>query len=270
MFRKVRNIICCILILIVGAGLSGVIPSEANKKYEGMVLIPAGEFTMGSESGESDEKPPHKVYLDAYYIDKYEVTFEQYDKFCEATGRKKPSHSGWGRGNRPVIDVNWNDAMAYAKWAEKRLPTEAEWEKAARAGSNTKYCFGDGESELGNYAWYDKNSGGKTHPVGSKKPNQYGIYDMHGNVWEWCADWYDKNYYSVVAGTVPAKNPKGPDSGEYRVLRGGSWYIDANFCRSAIRVRGWPHSRGDYEGYFRDYWDDCWRGFRCAATVRTQ
>jgi len=219
-----------------------------------MVLIPAGEFIMGSDTGGSDEKPVHKVYLDAYYIDKYEVTFEQYDKFCEATGRRKPRDSGWGRGNRPVINVSWNDAVAYAEYYGKRLPTEAEWEKACRAGSNTKYCFGDAELELSDYAWYDKNSGNKTHPVGEKKPNAWGIYDMHGNVWEWCSDWYDDKYYSVVAEQSSAKNPKGPNSGSYRVLRGGSWDYFAVGCRSAFR--GWDSPTVRYPII----------GFRCALS----
>lgn len=230
-----------------------------------MVLIPEGEFLMGSPEGEgaSNEHPQHKVYLDAYYIDKYEVTFEQYNKFCESTGRSKPSDRGWGRGNRPVINVTWDDAVAYAEWAGKRLPTEAEWEKACRAGSTEEYCFGIDlsflpdqnpntlDQNLGEYAWYDKNSGNKTHPVGEKKPNQYGIYDMHGNVWEWCADWDAKDYYK----NSPYKNPPGPDKGSTRVLRGGSWYFYAILCRSASRFGFTPDAGLD------DY------GFRCASSA---
>jgi len=218
-----------------------------------MVLIPAGEFLMGSPSGDGsdDEHPQHRVYLDAYYIDKYEVTFAQYDKFCEETGRKKPSDEGWGRSNRPVINVSWNDANDYAKWAGKRLPTEAEWEKACRAGSTTKYSFGDNESQLGDYAWYSSNSGSKTHPKGEKKPNAWGIYDMHGNVWEWCSDWYDGNYYK----NSPEKNPTGPASGASRVLRGGSWFTNVGRCCSACRFMVNPGFRG------------CYDGFRCASGV---
>lgn len=221
-----------------------------------MVLIPAGEFLMGSpDEWENDEHPQHKVWLDAYYIDKYEVTFEQYDKFCEATGRSKPSDSGWGRGNRPVINVSWDDAVAYADWAGKRLPTEAEWEKACRAchsewsEESHKYCFGDSESRLGAYAWYSDYSGGGTRPVGQKKPNAYGLYDMHGNVWEWCADWYGENYYRES----PYKNPRGPDS-SYRVLRGGGRFSYASYCRSALRYWVKPTNR-----------NDLW-GFRCAVS----
>ncbi|MFH1824478.1 MAG: formylglycine-generating enzyme family protein, partial [Candidatus Firestonebacteria bacterium] len=180
-----------------------------------------------------------KVYLDAYYIDKYEVTFEQYDKFCEATKREKPSDEGWGRGNMPVINVSWNDASAYANWAGKRLPTEAEWEKACRAGSSSKYCFEDNKSELGDYAWYYSNSGSKTHPAGEKKPNKWGIYDMHGNVWEWCSDWYDGGYYA----NSHKDNPKGLDTGTSKVLRGGSWHNIANNCRSALRNYNSPDLR---------------------------
>ncbi|MBU2568225.1 MAG: SUMF1/EgtB/PvdO family nonheme iron enzyme [Elusimicrobia bacterium] len=232
--------------------ISGIIGGKEITGRDGaeMVLIPAGEFTMGSDGGDSDEKPAHKVYLDAYYIDKYEVTFEQYDKFCEATGRTKPSDSGWGRGNRPVINVSWHDAVAYANYYGKRLPTEAEWEKACRGGSETEYCFGDSESKLSSYAWYYANSGGKTHPVGQKKPNQYGIYDMHGNVWEWCSDWYDSGYYK----NSPYKNPKGSGS-DSRVLRGGCWNYFASDCRSSNRGRRAPGGGSDF------------RGFRCAVGV---
>jgi formylglycine-generating enzyme required for sulfatase activity len=225
--------------------------AEVANKYKDMVYVPAGEFLMGSDSGGTYEKPVHKVYLDAYYIDKYEVTFEQYDKFCEATGRTKPDDNRWGRGNMPVINVSWSDAVAYANWAGKRLPTEAEWEKACRAGSTTKYCFGDEAADLVYYAWYYNNSENETHPVGQQRPNNWGIYDMHGNVWEWCSDWYDGNYYK----NSPEKNPTGPAAGTYRVLRGGSWLIYVNYCRSAVRCGGDPYGRDNYGG------------FRCASGV---
>ena len=184
-----------------------------------MVSIPAGTFNMGTTAAWADSLPIHSVYLDAYYMDKYEVTFDQYDAFCDATGRFKPYDLGWGRGNHPAIYIDWNNSKAYCEWAGKRLPTEAEWEYACRAGTNTVYYFGDNSADGVSYAWWYNNSSNMTHPVGEKFSNAYGLYDMHGNVWEWCADWYDAGYYSVS----PSNNPKGPDSGICRVVRGGSW-----------------------------------------------
>jgi len=219
-----------------------------------MVLIPAGQFTMGSNDGEADEKPPHRVSISAFHLDKHEVTFALYDAFCAATGRTKPEDQGWGRGSRPVINVSWEDAKAYCDWAGKRLPTEAEWEYACRAGGTGKWCFGDDEGQLGGYAWYTANSGNMTHPAGEKAANAFGLFDMHGNVWEWCADWYDTGYYSAS----PVQDPTGAVSGQYRVLRGGSWVAYASWCRSAYRYRYLP----GYGGYYL--------GFRCASSARAQ
>lgn len=209
-----------------------------------MVLIPAGEFTMGSNEYR-DEYPPHKVYLDTYYIDKHEVTLAQFKKFCRATGHKMPDQPEWNKDNHPVGNVNWYGTKQYAKWAGKRLPTEAEWEKACRAGSKDKYCFGDDESKLDKYAWYKENSGNRTHPVDQKKPNQWGVHDMHGNVWEWCADWYAGDYYK----NSRYKNPKGPSTGGYRVIRSGAWSHSAKDCRSANRFRPRPGSRSTDIGF---------------------
>jgi len=211
----------------------GLIEKITTQDLSEMVLVLAGEFTMGSSVGVggADEHPQHLVYLDAFYIDKYPVTFDQYDKFCNATGASKPSDQGWGRGIYPVINVSWDDAQAYAKWAGKRLPTEAEYEKAVRGGTTTQYFFGDDASQLGDYAWFSDNSGGMTHPVGQKKPNPYGLYDIVGNVWEWCSDWYGEGYYM----SSPANNSQGPDSGQYRVLRGGSYQYNSNIVYSAKR-----------------------------------
>jgi formylglycine-generating enzyme required for sulfatase activity len=201
----------------------------------GMVLVPAGYFWMGTAAGKGmdNEHPRHKVWMDAFYMDRYEVTFARYDRFCDATGRRKPKDEGWGRGKRPVINLSWNDANAYCKWAGKRLPTEAEWERACRGGSDAEWDYGDDEGKLGEYAWYGRNSGGKTHPVGRKKPNAYGLYDMLGNAHEWVADWYDYSdeYYS----RSPKRNPGGPVTGKCRVVRGGSWIDDASDARSSSR-----------------------------------
>jgi len=154
-----------------------------------MVWLPDGVFRMGQDdSPYGDEKPAHEVAVSTFSIGQYPVTFEEYDKFCDATERKKPSDSGWGRETRPVINISWEDAVAYCKWLSEqtgehyRLLTEAEWEYACRATSNTRYCYGDDEQRLGEYAWYSSNAGGKTHPVGEKLPNAWQLYDMHGNV----------------------------------------------------------------------------------------
>jgi len=178
-----------------------------------MVWIKAGSFQMGSNDGRDNEKPVHEVYVDKFAMGQTEVTFAEYDKFAIATSREKPKDRGWGRDKRPVINVSWHDAVAYAKWLSEqtghtyRLPTEAEWEYAARAGTTTPYSFGDDDS-LDDYAWYGENwNTGSTHPVGEKKPNPWGLYDVHGNVWEWCFDIYGS--YSSES----RSNPTGPSGG---------------------------------------------------------
>ncbi len=223
---------------------------EIEKKK---AILPASKrFQMGSDDGYDDEKPVHEVIINYdFEIAKYPVTFEEYDLFCEDTGREKPDDEGWGRGRRPVINVSWHDAKAYCKWlSEKtgetyRLPTEAEWEYVCRAGTTTKWSFGDDEEELEKYAWYDKNSGDKTHPAGRKLPNPWGLYDMHGNVWEWCEDWYIDNYKeTTIDGSA---NKKGEQ--EYKALRGGSWISSANSSRSADRYRDYPDNRDHIFGF---------------------
>jgi formylglycine-generating enzyme required for sulfatase activity len=210
-----------------------------------MVFVKGGTFQMGSTNGDGDEKPVHSVTVDDFYMSKYEVTFAEYDKFCEATGRKKPKDQGWGRGSRPVINVSWHDAAAYCQWAGGRLPTEAEWEYAARGGNKSNGYTYAGSHNADEVAWYNS---GETHPVGQKKPNELGLYDMSGNVWEWCSDWYDSDYYE----NSPSSNPKGPSNGSGRVRRGGSWYYYAKGCRVA--------NRSDYDPSF----GDLYLGFRLA------
>jgi len=213
-----------------------------------LVLIRPGRFMMGSpdsELGRGDkEGPQHEVVIaKPFYLGVTEVTQAQY----EAVMGTNPSQ--FKGPTNPVESVSWNDAVEFCrKLSEKtrktfRLPTEAEREYACRAGSKTRFSFGDSESVLGEYAWYASNSGGKTHPVGQKKPNPWGLYDMHGNVAEWCADWYAD--YPKAAVT----DHQGPASGTYRVLRGGSWYPTPDGCRSAFRNHGTPGIRYNVFGF---------------------
>jgi formylglycine-generating enzyme required for sulfatase activity len=221
-----------------------------NRNYDISVLgiewidISAGEFQMGDNFNEgwSDERPVHTVYLDSYKVSRYEVTFDQYDRFCDDTGWSKPDDQGWGRGNRPVINVSWNDADAFCDWLSQKtgknihLPTEAQWEKAARGTDQRRYPWGNSSpnSTRCNYNTYE----GRTQPVGSYPSgvSPYGVHDMAGNVFEWCSDWYSSDYYS----SSPRNNPTGPLSGTLRVLRGGSWYYPPRYLRSAARYYNGP------------------------------
>ena len=215
-----------------------------------LVLIPAGEFTIGSPQSEkersSNEGPQHLVRLTKpFYMGVTEVTQAQWKAVMES------NPSNFMGDDLPVETVSWDDAVEFCrKLSDKegrdyRLPTEAEWEYACRAGSTARFCFGDSKSSLGDYAWYSNNSGGKTHPVKSKKLNAFGLYDMHGNVWEWCSDWYGSGYYSKT----PASDPQGPSTGRSRVVRGGSWYYAPRYCRSANRGYNAPGSRSYSSGF---------------------
>jgi formylglycine-generating enzyme required for sulfatase activity len=190
------------------------------------VRIPAGEFQMGSEN-DSDEQPVHRVKISRdFEMGKCEVTQAQW----QAVMGNNPSR--FEGDNLPVENVSWSDVQEFIKRLNQadskyqyRLPTEAEWEYACRAGTT-----GDYAGDLDAMAWYEKNSGGKTHAVGQKQANAWGLYDMHGNVWEWCQDWYDSNYYRQS----PGADPTGPTAGSARVFRGGSWDYAAACCRSAF------------------------------------
>jgi formylglycine-generating enzyme required for sulfatase activity len=233
-----------------------------------MVYVPPGEFMMGQTAeekkwlidqiGEKDynsyyvrETPLHKVYLDGYWMGKYQVTFTQYDRYCNETKIEKPGDKGWGRENRPVIKVSWGEAAAYCQWLSQKtglqfkLPTEAQWEKAARGNGQRKYPWGSLEpgKNLANF----RGNIGKTTPVGSYPAgaSPYGLLDMAGNVWEWCGDWYEAGYYK----NSPLKNPMGPNSGSYRVVRGGSWSSYARNLRCAYRYGSGPSGRDYFLGF---------------------
>ena len=214
-----------------------------------MVKVEAGSFVMGctSEQGgdcDGDESPYHRVTITQdYYIGKFEVTQELY----EAVMGTNPS--SWKSFDRPVENVSWNDAQEFcaelSRMTGRRfsLPTEAEWEYAARGGKKSTGAKYSGSSSTANVAWYDGNSGGQTHPVGRLRPNELGIYDMSGNVWEWCYDWFGN--YSSASQT----DPMGPGTGSSRVLRGGSWHSSAWGCRVASRGINRPDNRNRYDGF---------------------
>ena len=210
-----------------------------------IVFVKGGMFAMGDiwGDGESDEKPVHNVTVSDFYIGKYEVTQAQWQEIMGSN----PSYFDYNSDKHPVDNVSWEDVQEFItklnqKTGKKyRLPTEAEWEYAARGGYNYKYS---GSDTLTDVAWYYDNSGQKTHPVGQKRPNKLGIYDMSGNVYEWCQDWYGS--YSSASQT----NPTGPNSGSYRVLRGGSWNSSTENCRVSKRNSN-PQSGRYYGGGFR-------------------
>jgi formylglycine-generating enzyme required for sulfatase activity len=203
--------------------------------------------------------PQHKVRITKpFYLGVTEVTQQQYAKVmgnnpsCYSNSRPGADiGKGLDTSNFPVEMVSWDDAVEFCKKLSEmegctyRLPTEAEWEYACRAGSTSRYCFGDDESQLVEYAWYSLNSGNTSHPVAQKKANAWGLHDMHGNVWEWCSDWYGKDYYTKS----PKDDPTGPATGSSRVIRGGSWCFSAKNCQSAIRFRFLPSLRPDFLGF---------------------
>jgi acetoin utilization deacetylase AcuC-like enzyme/formylglycine-generating enzyme required for sulfatase activity len=250
----ISKVLCLLIVLTIVPGCRRVedapSPLEDIKTKTGieMVKIPEGWFDMGSSSGSSDESPVHKVWISSFWMDRFEVVQEQFKKFEISD----PSH--FKDPNNPLEQINWTDATMFCNerslaeglepcydeetWECNfqangyRLPTEAEWEYACRAGTSTKFSFGNDVRNLKNYAWYSENSSNRTHPVGQKKSNPWGLYDMYGNVSEWCNDYYSENYYKNSA----QKNPKGPVKGQERVLRGGAWNSNADSCRSSYRA----------------------------------
>ncbi len=215
------------------------------------ILIPAGSFWMGSdeylENVAQNEIPRHHITItQPFYIGKYEVTQGQWAETMELPPVPQEER------NLPVQQISWNDVQEFIYKLNHRegtsmyrLPTEAEWEYAARAGSESTFFFGNDENDLGEYAWYDDNSGSQPHPVGQKLANAWGLYDMHGNVWEWTQDWYDPQYYQ----NSPSMDPPGPSTGRAKIMRGGGWNNGPFFSRLVKRVYDWPDSKHAFLGF---------------------
>lgn len=239
-----------------------------------LIQVKGGTFKMGSKtsdtSAELDEQKEHSVTLNTFEISKFEVTVWEWKQFIKANKMKMPIKPSWGwQDNYPINGITWNEAIAYCNWLstkEKlqpcyskkgpnficnfkangyRLPTEAEWEFAAKGGTNSKGFRYSGSDKLEDVAWYKANSNGQPHTVGTKLPNELGIYDMSGNVWEWCWDWYNKDFYKLEKGD----NPKGPEMGERRTVRGGSWDSKSNYVRPANRISTIPSKTHEFYGF---------------------
>jgi formylglycine-generating enzyme required for sulfatase activity len=234
-----------------------VIVAKAQDYVPELVFVKGGTFTMGANNTSPEESPAHQITISDFYIGKFEVKVEQYKQFCQETKRffpKVPQNPDWyeehdqikkwvWRKGHPIVNVNWFDGQAYCEWLSKktgksfRLPTEAEWEYVAKGGSlakNTKFA---GSNVIGEVAWVDETSQEKgTMPCGTKKPNEIGVYDMSGNAWEWCSDFYDGNYYKKS----PKVNPQGPSHGQFRVIRGGSWYYTTDMATVTGRDGPYP------------------------------
>ncbi|NIQ02752.1 MAG: SUMF1/EgtB/PvdO family nonheme iron enzyme [Nitrospinaceae bacterium] len=231
----------------------------AAQAPEGMVFIKGSCFTMGNDEAQADEKYEHEVCLDSFYLDQYEVTQAEWEKVMGFNPSKiiKPDH--------PVEQVNYHDIQKFIKKSPRscRLPTEAEWEYAARGGAVTGYFWGNVMD--GTYAWFEDNSEGTTHPVGKKKPNAFGLYDMMGNVWEWTEDWYTPLYVGIKE-----TNPTGPETGENKVIRGGSFNSSAGALRITNRTWLNPKNRvyskiSNYGGIVNEVFN--YIGFRCAQSL---
>ena len=236
--------------LEVSTSATEVLPPEYKDFGTSMefIFVKRGCFEMGDVfgDGDSDEKPAHEVCVDDFYLGKYQVTQGQWEKVM---GHNPSSFKG---GDNPVEMVTWSDVQRFIERLNSksdrkyRLPTEAEWEYAARSGGKKeKYAGTNQDGELGEYAWYLDNSGNQTQPVGKKRPNGLGLYDMSGNVWEWCADWYDAHYYQ----NSPRYNPRGPRNGTFRVLRGGSWYTARKDVRTVNRIWYGPAGENNTIGF---------------------
>jgi formylglycine-generating enzyme required for sulfatase activity len=246
----------------------------AENTNPALIKVEGGNFTMGSKKSDvvadNDEQKEHEVKVNSFYISKFEVTVWEWKQFTKANKLTMPPKPAWGwHDNYPINNITWEEAIAYCNWLSQkekltpvyskkgpnyncnfkadgyRLPTEAEWEYAAKGGKvsiKTKYS---GSDEADKIAWHQANSKATPHTVGTKLPNELGLYDMSGNVWEWCWDWYNQDYYLVEAGN----NPKGPEMGERRSVRGGSWDSKLNYLRPANRISTYPNKMHEFYGF---------------------
>ena len=249
---RILKITLAALCLLLFAAMPGIAQQTyTNSIGIEFVLIPAGSFRV--ETGKNNVAESvfgiRIIVSKPFYLGKYEVTQEQWLAVMGGTESNPSTLSG---RTHPMENVSWDDAQEFIKSLNAkeghnryRLPSEAEWEYAARAGTETAYSFGDDANELSQYGWYRDNSGDKTLPVGQKQPNAWGLYDVHGNVWEWVQDWYGGEYYS----NSPGADPKGSGSGKYRLNRGGGWFSNAERCRSAYRFWNTPDGRNGDVGF---------------------
>jgi formylglycine-generating enzyme len=256
----------CFLFLVVGNLTS------FAQKFPEMIRVDGGTFTMGNEEVAEPEDsvalPLHQVTLKTFRMAKTETTVAQWRAFCNATGRQMPNAPNWGWiDNHPVVNISWDDAISYCKWLSDttgktyRLPTEAEWEYAARGGKKSKGFIYAGGQSMYSTGWYEENSNAGTQPVAQKRPNELGLFDMSGNVWEWCQDWFGA--YTAEAQT----NPQGSNENQYfKILRGGSWNYVMAGCRVAHRNYFSPESRLNDYGFRVVMEDDG----KSAATTETK
>lgn len=247
---------------------------NTNLLENNLIQVKGGTFKMGSKksdtSAELDEQKEHTVTLNTFEINKFEVTVWEWKQFIKANKMKMPPKPTWGwQDNYPINGITWNEAIAYCNWLSikenlqpcytkkgpnflcnfqangYRLPTEAEWEFAAKGGTSSKNYRFSGSDKIEDVAWYKSNSKGHPNTIGTKLPNELGIYDMSGNVWEWCWDWYNKDFYKQEKGD----NPKGPEMGERRTVRGGSWDSQPNYIRPANRISTIPSKTHEFYGF---------------------
>jgi sulfatase modifying factor 1 len=224
------------------------------QNFPEMILVEGGSFTMGDmwEMEIPDEQPRHSVTVNSFSMAKTETTVAQWRAYCGTNGYSMPPAPPWGwNDTAPIVNVSWSDAVAYCNWLSNktgqvyRLPTEAEWEYAAKGGSKkNKYKFA-GFPSLNVSGWYSLNSDSHPHAVATKKPNELGLYDMCGNVSEWCSDWFRADYYSIS----PSLNPTGPETGTLRVARGGCWYFTGTYCTVAYRYNVEPNIQSFLIGF---------------------